>query len=208
MQKNSDRRQTFVCYQINMNYTAKKHTVKIPKNISAYYCDIRKILICTNSFTKKALILKTKLIFDKKKRIVKITREPFSGISNNEKKKLKIIQGTQVSLLKQMLLDISLLFCKKLKLIGVGFRVSILKILNRELLHFKLGYSHSIYFTIPKNLKIFCLKSNKLFILGDSYLFVTKISGLIRSYKAPEPYKGKGILYTTEKIELKEGKKI
>ena len=75
-----------------MNYTAKKHAVKIPKNISAYYCDIKRILICTNSFTNKALILKTKLIFDKQKRIIKITREPFSGISNNERKKLKIMQ--------------------------------------------------------------------------------------------------------------------
>jgi large subunit ribosomal protein L6 len=57
-------------------------------------------------------------------------------------------------------------------------------------------------------LKIFCLKSNKLFILGNSYLFVTQIAALIKSYKTPEPYKGKGILYATEKISLKEGKKI
>lgn len=83
-----------------------------------------------------------------------------------------------------------------------------MKILGLDLLHFKLGYSHFIYFKIPKNLKIFCLKANKLFILGNSYLFVTQIAALIRSYKVPEPYKGKGILYTTEKIALKEGKKI
>lgn len=125
-----------------------------------------------------------------------------------KKKKLKAVQGTQVSLLKQMLLDISLLFCKKLNLIGVGFRVSTLKVLGMDLLHFKLGYSHFIYFKIPKNLKIFCSKANKLFILGYSYLFVTQIAALIRSYKIPEPYKGKGILYTTEKITLKEGKKV
>lgn len=173
-----------------------------------YYCAIKHIVVFTNFVDQKALTLKTKLIIEKKKRIIKITREPFSTISNNEKKKLKAVQGTQVSLLKQMLLDISLFFCKKLKLIGVGFRVSTLKVLGQDVLHFKLGYSHSIYFKIPKNLKIFCLKSTKLFILGHSYLFVTQISGLIRSYKTPEPYKGKGIVYTTEKIILKEGKKI
>jgi len=107
-----------------------------------------------------------------------------------------------------MLLDISLFFCKKLKLIGVGFRVATLKLVNLNLLHFKLGYSHCIYFKIPENLKIFCLKSNKLFIIGFSYMFVTQIAAIIRSFRVPEPYKGKGILYTTEKIIMKEGKKI
>jgi len=191
-----------------MSYIAKRHIIKIPKNISIYYCDVKHILILANSSVKKTLILKTKVIIEKKERLIKITRDPFFNISTNEKKKLKAIQGTQVNLLKQGLLDVSLFFCKKLNLIGVGFRVSTLKILNLDLLHFKLGYSHCIYFKIPKNLKVFCLKTRKLFILGSSYLFVTQVAAVIRSYKVPEPYKGKGIVYTTEKIRLKEGKKV
>jgi large subunit ribosomal protein L6 len=191
-----------------MNYTTKRHIIKIPKNTSVYYCDTKSIVIVANSSAQKALILKTKLIVEKSKRIIKVTREPFFDISNNEKKKLKAIQGTQVSLLQQMLVDISLFFCKKLNLVGVGFRVSALNTMGLNLLHFKLGYSHFIYFKIPKTLKVFCLKANKLFILGYSYIFVTQIAALIKSYKTPEPYKGKGILYTTEKIVLKEGKKI
>jgi len=172
-----------------------------------YYCDTKHIVIFANSFVQKTLIVKTKVIIEEKNRIIKITRESFLNTSNNEKKKLKAVQGTQVNLLKQMLLDMSLLSCKKLNLIGVGFRVSTLKIARLTLLHFKLGYSHYVYFKVPKNLEIFCLKANKLFLLGDSYLFVTKVAALIRSFKIPEPYKGKGILYTTEKIILKEGKK-
>lgn len=191
-----------------MNYITKKYIIKIPKNISMYYCDNKHIVIFANSFAQKSLILKTKLIVEQEKRIIKITREPLFNTSNNEKKKLKAIQGTQVNLLKQLLLDISFSFCKKLNLVGVGFRVSALKILNLNLLHFKLGYSHSIYFKIPDNLEIFCLKANKLFVLGHSYLFVSQVAALIRSFKTPEPYKGKGIVYTTEKIILKEGKKI
>ena len=77
-----------------------------------------------------------------------------------------------------------------------------------DLLHFKLGYSHQIYFKIPTKLKISCLKTTQIFIFGYSYLFVTQIASLLRSYKAPEPYKGKGIIYTTEKMILKEGKKV
>lgn len=172
-----------------------------------YYCSTQYIIVLTNFLVQKVLIIKTKIIIEKKKRIIKITREPFLNTSNNEKKKLKAVQVTQVNLLKQMLLDISVLSCKKLNLIGVGFRVSMWKTSNLALLHFKLGYSHNIYFKIPKNLEIFCLKANKLFILGDSYLFVTQVAALVRSFKIPEPYKGKGIVYTTEKIYLKEGKK-
>jgi len=191
-----------------MNYNAKKYFIKIPKNVSMYYCNAKKIIIFANSFFQKAVILKTKLSINKNKRIIKITRDPFFNTSMNEIKKLKAIQGTQVSLLKQILFDMSLFFCKKLNLKGVGFRVSLLNILGKNLLHFKLGYSHFIYFKIPKNLKIFCLKANTLFIQGHSYVFVTQIAALLRSYKAPEPYKGKGVLYTTEKIILKEGKKV
>lgn len=172
-----------------------------------YYCSTQYIIIFTNFLVQKALIIKTKVIIEKKKRIIKITREPFLNTSNNEKKKLKAVQVTQVNLLKQMLLEISLLSCKKLNLIGVGFRVSMWQTSTLSLLHFKLGYSHNIYFKIPKSLEIFCLKANKLFILGDSYLFVTQVAALVRSFKIPEPYKGKGIVYTTEKICLKEGKK-
>lgn len=190
-----------------MNYISKRYIIKIPKDVDMYYCSTQYMVIFANSLVQKTLIIKTKAIIEKSKRIIKITREPFLNTSNNEKKKLKAVQGTQVNLLKQMLLDISIFSCKKLNLIGVGFRVSTWKTASLTLLHFKLGYSHYIYFKIPKNLKIFCLKANKLFILGDSYLFVTQVAALVRSFKIPEPYKGKGIVYTTEKISLKEGKK-
>jgi large subunit ribosomal protein L6 len=190
-----------------MNSFSKRHIIKIPKNVGMYYCDTKHIIIFANSSVQKALILKTKVIIEEKNRIIRITREPFLNMSNNEKKKLKAVQGTQVNLLKQMLLDISSFSCKKLNLIGVGFRVVMLQTTGMTLLHFKLGYSHYVYFKIPKNLEIFCLKANKLFILGDSYSFVNQVAALVRSFKIPEPYKGKGIIYTTEKITLKEGKK-
>jgi len=186
----------------------KRHIIKIPINISMYYCTNHNTIIFTNSSAQKALKLKTQLIIDKKEKILKVTREPLYGMSNNERKKLKSIQTTQVALLKQALLDVSLLSCKKLKLVGIGFRVSSLKISGFNLLYFKLGYSHAIYFRVPETLNAFCLKSDKLYIIGNTSVYLTQIAALIRSYKSPEPYKGKGILYTSEKIALKEGKKI
>lgn len=191
-----------------MRYITKKHIIKIPIDISIYYCTIHHTIVFTNSFIRKTFKLKTKLIVNKDEKILKVTREPLSNISNNEKKKLKAIQATQVALLKQMLLEISLVYCKKLKLIGVGFKVLSLKVLNFDLLYFKLGYSHAVYFKVPKTLNVFCLKNNKLFLIGNSFIFLTQVAALIRSYKIPEPYKGKGILYMDEKITLKEGKKV
>jgi large subunit ribosomal protein L6 len=191
-----------------MRYITKKHIIKIPIDISIYYCTIHHTIVFTNSFIRKTFKLKTKLIINKDEKILKVTREPLRNISNNEKKKLKAIQATQVALLKQMLLEISLVYCKKLKLIGVGFKVLSLKVLNFDLLYFKLGYSHAVYFKVPKTLNVFCLKNNKLFLIGNSFIFLTQVAALIRSYKIPEPYKGKGILYMDEKITLKEGKKV
>merc|ERR1711966_193348 len=149
-----------------------------------------------------------KLIVEKKKRIIKVTRHPFFSISTNERKKIKSCSRNSSKFIKTNTFKYFTFFCKKLKLVGVGFRVSLLQMFNMNLLHFKLGYSHQIYFRIPTDLKICCLKTNQIFIFGFSYLFVTQIASLLRSFKVPEPYKGKGILYTTEKITRKKGKKI
>ena len=197
MQTRSDWWKAFVNNKINMLYITKRHIIKIPINISMYYCTNHNTIIFTNSSAQKALKLKTQLIIDKKEKILKVTREPLYGMSNNERKKLKSIQTTQVALLKQALLDVSLLSCKKLKLVGIGFRVSSLKISGFNLLYFKLGYSHAIYFRVPETLNAFCLKSDKLYIIGNTSVYLTQIAALIRSYKSPEPYKGKGILYTS-----------
>lgn len=191
-----------------MNYITKKYIIKIPKNVSLYYCKTKQIIFISNELNQRVLKLKTKLIIDKKKKVIKVTRIPFFKTSSSQKKKFKAIQTTQVSLLKQLLLDVLGSFCKKLNLIGVGFRLSHFEMSRYNFLHFKLGYSHPIYFRIPKHFKIICIKANKLFIVGSSYLFVTQIAALIKSLKFPEPYKGKGILYTTERIKLKESKKI
>ena len=97
---------------------------------------------------------------------------------------------------------------KKLQIIGVGYKVFPVNLNNSDYLQFKLGFSHSIFYKIPKSVQIKPVKSIYLYIFGDSYTTVTQTAANIRSYKLPEPYKGKGILYEDEKIVLKEGKKV
>ena len=63
-----------------------------------------------------------------------------------------------MALIKQLILEISVSLYKKLNLVGVGYRVFFIEILNNQLLNFKFGYSHQIYFKIPNNLMFIVLK--------------------------------------------------
>jgi large subunit ribosomal protein L6 len=187
---------------------SKRYLVKIPKDISVLYCEKKKLLTFIGPLSRKSLQLKLKILILKPKNHIIITRLPLFGISGNEKKKLKTIQKTNIALIKQIILEISFVFSKKLTFVGVGYKAFPIELFKNHILHFKLGYSHQIYFKISHTLNVFCLKATTIFISGNSYQEVSQISALIRSYKYPEPYKGKGILYENEKIIIKEGKKV
>ena len=190
-----------------MQFNEKKYSIKISKNNTVLYCNKKNILTIIGPLTKKSLKLKLKIkIFENKKTIL-VLSTPLTELSNNEKKNIKSLKGTTVALVKQLILETSSVMYKKLKFVGVGYRGFEVENFNYKLLMLKLGYSHSIYFKTPKSLNIFCFKLTKLFIYGSTYHDVTQTASLIRSYKKPEPYKGKGILYDNELIKLKKGKK-
>jgi large subunit ribosomal protein L6 len=192
-----------------MEKISTRYIIKIPKNISLYYSEIYQSVLLAGPLKKIVLKLKTKIILSKNTNMLKITREPFLTTSKNKKNRLKINQGTLTAILRQLIVDLSINFVKKLKLIGIGFKCFILNISKKSLLQLKLGYSHNIFFKIPDNVKIYCLKTNsKIYISGNFYSYISQLSATIRSLKFPEPYKGKGILYNEEQIIIKEGKKL
>jgi large subunit ribosomal protein L6 len=185
----------------------KKNLIKIPKNILVIFNYEKKIITLIGPLLIKSLKLGLNIIIKTGSNIIEVTDKPFQKSYLN-KKQIKSLQGTTVALIKQSLIETSALIYNKLKIIGVGYRFLNVEGFNNELLMFKLGYSHSLYYKIPNDLKIFNLKSTKLFIYGNSYQNVSQTGSIIRSYKKPEPYKGKGILFDSEKILLKEGKKV
>ena len=185
-----------------------RNIIKIPNDISIIYSKKNRQLTIIGPLTKKSLNLAVKIFLLIPQNTIKVSKIPQFQISNNKKKKLKSIQKTTISLIKQYIIETSTIFYKKLKIVGVGYRVFNVENYDNKLLLLKLGYSHFLYLKIPDKLKIFCLKMTKLFIYGSSYQSLTQTISWIRSYKKPEPYKGKGILYANEKIILKEGKKI
>jgi large subunit ribosomal protein L6 len=191
-----------------MENIKKNYTIKIPNSVAILYCSEKNIITVIGALTKKSLKLKVKIEVLNIKKLIKVSSIPLTKISNSKKKSMLSIQGTTTALIKQLILETSYVLYKKLNLVGVGYRAFDVENFEKKLLFFKLGYSHSIYFKIPIESEIFCLKRTKLFVYGNSYQNITQIASFMRSYKKPEPYKGKGILYETEKIILKEGKKV
>lgn len=191
-----------------MTTFSKRYIIKIPKNICAIYSDRKKLLTLIGPLGKKSLQVKLKVLLLKPENFLIITQIPFNQISSNEKKKLKSLQGTTIALIKQMILEVSFTFSKKLVFVGVGYKAFPIELFKNQLLQFKLGYSHQIYFKVLNSLNVYSHKATTVFISGNSNQNVSQTAALIRSYKKPEPYKGKGILYDNEKIVLKEGKKV
>lgn len=108
-----------------------------------------------------------------------------------------------LNLLKNIIIGVSQGYSKKLKIVGVEFKVNI----DGNKLILRLGFSHEIIYNIPPNIQIFNPKSNTLVIIGYNKQIVSQIAAEIRNLKLPEPYKGKGILYFNEQLNQKEGKK-
>lgn len=94
-------------------------------------------------------------------------------------------------------------FKKELEINGVGYRAAI----QGDLLKLSLGYSHDVDFEIPSNVKITCAKPTEILVEGIDQQVVGQVAANIRSWRKPEPYKGKGIRYKGEYIFAKEGKK-
>jgi large subunit ribosomal protein L6 len=191
-----------------MSKNNKNYVVNIPDDVSVYYSSKRKTLIIKGPLKKKLLKLQVKVRALKKIKALEITPYPLEKLSVNKIKKIKAIQGTTASLFKQYIIESSSIIYSKLNLVGIGYRVFNVENFEQEILAFKLGFSHSIYFKMPGKLKISCIKLTKLFVYGTDYQNLTQVAANIRAKKTPEPYKGKGIRYDDEKVSLKTNKKI
>lgn len=189
-----------------MKHILKKHTIKVTNNINVIYSANKKIITFVNSICQKSLKLNVQIFLNKSKKIIKVSQLPFSKNSIDKQKRIYFIKGTETAIIKQIMLELSTTFYKKLIFIGVGYRVFNINNFDNSMLMFKLGYSHFFYFRVTKNIKTFNSKSIKLFFFSKNYQNLTQIVSLIRSFKKPEPYNGKGLLYENEKVQLKKPK--
>ena len=183
----------------------KKYSVKIPSDINYIYIKSKNILILLNA-NGIIKICNPKLVLDiNLDQVVSVTEKFFHNCSKKEFRKIKAYRGLDLSLIKQSLSQLYLINYKQVSLVGVGYRSFISSKSNT--LTLKLGYSHEIFIKIPSNLNVICPKPNIIFVSGYSLYDVNLFVNFIRSFRKPEPYKGKGILFEYEQIVLKEGKK-
>jgi large subunit ribosomal protein L6 len=121
----------------------------------------------------------------------------------SETKRARMLWGTTRALVNNMVTGVSKGFSRNLEINGVGYRAAV----QGKNLVLQLGYSHDVTFPIPEDVKIVCEKPTLIAITGADKQRVGQIAAVIRAYRKPEPYKGKGIKYAQEIVRRKEGKK-
>ena len=120
----------------------------------------------------------------------------------NDEKQVKALHGLTRSLINNMVIGVSEGYSKTLELVGVGYRAS----LKGDKLEMTLGYSHPVDVQAIEGIKFECPDATTIIISGVDKQLVGQTAAEIRSLRAPEPYKGKGIRYQGEHIRRKEGK--
>jgi len=111
--------------------------------------------------------------------------------------------GTMRSLADNMVVGVSQGFEKKLELIGVGYRAQA----QGNKLNLTLGFSHPVVYDVPEGISIETPSQTEIVVKGADKQRVGQVSADIRAYRPPEPYKGKGVRYSDERVIRKEAKK-
>jgi len=120
----------------------------------------------------------------------------------SDTKRARTLWGTTRALVNNMVNGVSKGFTVNLEINGVGYRAAV----QGKSLNLQLGYSHEVHFPIPDDVKITCEKPTAISITGADRQRVGQMAAVIRGYRKPEPYKGKGIKYVGERIIRKSGK--
>ena len=124
----------------------------------------------------------------------------------NDEKQTRAMHGLYRSLVNNMIIGVSEGYRKELELVGVGYRVAN----NGQILELSLGYTHSIFLELPPEIKVETkMERNKnplIMLESCDKQLLGQVCAKIRSFRKPEPYKGKGIKFVGEELRRKSGK--
>ena len=121
----------------------------------------------------------------------------------NESREANAMSGTMRQLVNNMVVGVTKGFEKKLSLVGVGYKAQA----QGAKLNLAVGYSHPVNIEMPAGIKVETPAPTEIIIKGADRQRVGQIAAEIRAVRPPEPYKGKGIRYSDERITIKETKK-
>ncbi|MDD2478321.1 MAG: 50S ribosomal protein L6 [Victivallaceae bacterium] len=170
-----------------------KLPVAIPQNLKVIVGDGT---VSVEGKEKLSMKIPPYVTVDVKDNVIRVVRNDESRASN-------AMQGLTRNLINNMMIGLTDGFKKELTIVGVGYRAA----LAGSKLTLSLGYSHPIEFEVPKSVKV-TVKDANITIEGADKQAVGEVAAIIRRFRKPEPYKGKGIRYSDEKITLKEGKSV
>jgi len=120
----------------------------------------------------------------------------------NDSKENKSLHGLTRALIQNMITGVDTAYKKELEIVGVGYRAE----LKGKNLLINIGYSHPIFFAPPETITLETPTQTQIIISGVDKQLVGQVAAKIRSFRQPEPYKGKGIKYANEHIRRKAGK--
>ncbi len=171
-----------------------KYPVEIPAGVQVAIAD--NILTATGRLGELRLRLTdhvTTSVADGRVSVV-----PKSGAAQS-----RMMWGTTRSLVASMVEGVSKGYTKTLEITGTGFRASV----QGANLVINLGFSHDVVFPVPAGIAIATPRPTAIAITGVDKRLVGQVAAVIRGFRPPEPYKGKGVRYDNEVIRRKEGKK-
>ncbi len=134
--------------------------------------------------------------------IIAVEAEQIVVTRPTDSKQDSALHGLSRSLINNMVVGVSVGFTRELEINGVGYRAE----LSGKVLTLSLGYSHPVVYEIPKGIEIEVVKQTRVIIKGIDKQLVGSTAAKIRSFRKPEPYKGKGVKYAEERILRKAGK--
>jgi large subunit ribosomal protein L6 len=122
---------------------------------------------------------------------------------NDDSRGSMAMAGTMRSLVNNMVVGVTEGYTKQLQLVGVGYRAQ----MQGNVLDLSLGFSHPVKYTIPEGISIETPSQTEINVKGADKQKVGQVCAEIRAYRPPEPYKGKGVRYSDERVIRKEAKK-
>jgi large subunit ribosomal protein L6 len=135
--------------------------------------------------------------------VVKMENGAIKVDPRSETKRARAMWGTSRTLVSNLVTGVTKGFETKLEITGVGYRATI----QGKNLQIQLGFSHDVVYPIPDGIAIATPKPTEIVVTGIDKQRVGQVAAEIRSFRPPEPYKGKGVRYAGEFIFRKEGKK-
>jgi len=172
-----------------------KQPIKVPAGVEIYIDQNLIKITKGNNELQQELNPSIVMKFDSEKREILLS-------ATNNNKYQRSLHGLYRTLIHNMVEGLTKGFTKRLEIVGVGYRAE----MKGNSLMLSLGYSHPIIFRAPKEIKLVAPTNIVIEVHGIDKQLVGQVAAKIRSFRPPEPYKGKGIRYAGEQVRRKAGK--